>query len=270
VPRHAFNLRSGGADPRVACYAVAALTMWQRGLPDPAVGRMNAALDLATELDHPFTTAFARFHSGLLHLWRRDFEVVLNRSRDLLEVADEHGFAIWKAAGTALEGAAQVGLGDAEEGLANVRRGMELYQGRRSPPVFWPLLLGIHARACLEAGRTAEGIQSIDSSLSILNEGGGPLLCELRILKGDLLRAGADSGSSAGAESCYRRALETATALGARISALRAATRLLRSAQTEEDRSSARRALTDILSAFTESPTSRDVLEAQELLGASD
>ena len=99
------------------------------------------------ELDHPFTTAFARFHSGLLHLWRREFGIVHDRAESLLEVAGKHDFQIWTAAGTCLLGAAQAGLGRFEEGLANIRIGMDLYQGLRSPPIFWTMLLWLDAAA---------------------------------------------------------------------------------------------------------------------------
>ena len=70
VPTHAFSSRGGGNDPRVACFTTSAFTLWLLGYPDRAVERVNGALTLAVELDHPFTSAFARFHSGLLHFWR--------------------------------------------------------------------------------------------------------------------------------------------------------------------------------------------------------
>ena len=190
VPLHAFSLKTGGADPRVACYTTSAITLWLLGYPDRAVVRANSALTLAVELEHPFTLAFARFHSGLLHLWRRDFDTVLDRSDSLLEIAAEHGFSIWQAAGTVLLGAAQVGLGRPEEGLAHLRRGMDLYQGLRSPPIFWPMLLAIHATACHHAGRPADGLPAADAALETLGQGaGGTMLPEVQVLKGDLLVA---------------------------------------------------------------------------------
>ncbi len=128
------------------------------GYPDRAAERATEALALAAELDHPFTSAFARFHSGLIHLWRREPDIALDRAISLLEMADEHDFRIWTAAGTCLLGAAQVGLDRFDEGLANVRTGVDLYQGMRSPPVFWPMLLFVSAAANLRAGRPADAI----------------------------------------------------------------------------------------------------------------
>ena len=216
LPPHAFSSPAGGNDPRVACFTTSAFALWLLGYPDRAAERMNEALTLAGELSHPFTDAFARFHSCVLHLWLRDFDTVLERAADLLDIAEDHGFQIWKAAGTIVLGAAQVGVGQAEEGLANVSAGMNLYQGLRSPPIFWPMLLSIQAAAFLHAGRPAEGLPRIDPAIEMMSPGGGTsLLSEFYILKGDLLLALATQQGRdvAEAEHWYRLALDHARAL---------------------------------------------------------
>jgi hypothetical protein len=83
---------------------------------------------------------------------------MLDRAVGLLEVAEEYGLQIWSAVGTCLLGAAQARLGRFDEGLGNIRKGIELYQGLRSPPIFWPLLLSIGAGANYSAGRSADGL----------------------------------------------------------------------------------------------------------------
>ena len=83
----------------------------------------------------------------------------------LLDLADEHEFRIWTAAGTVLRGAARVELGRSEEGLADVRNGIGLYGELRSPPIFWPFLLFVQARACAsggQSGRGPAGARSVD------------------------------------------------------------------------------------------------------------
>ena len=95
-----------------------------------------------------------------------------------------------RAAGTVLRGAARVGLGRVDEGLADVRNGIGLYGELRSPPIFWPFLLFVQARACAEAGRPAEGLSAVDRSVDILGaSSGATLLPELWITKGDLIRS---------------------------------------------------------------------------------
>ena len=49
-----------------------------------------------------------------------------------------------------------------------------MYQGLRTPPVFWPLLLYVRARACARAGRPAEGLDFIDEAIEISGGAGHP------------------------------------------------------------------------------------------------
>ncbi|HEU0234888.1 MAG TPA: adenylate/guanylate cyclase domain-containing protein [Candidatus Limnocylindrales bacterium] len=270
APTKARTMRVGN-DPRVACYTTSAFTLWTLGYPDRAVERTDAALALAVELQHPFTSAFARFHAGLLRLWRRDPDVAHGLAVGLLEVAEEHGFRIWTAAGSCLLGAARVGLGRIDEGLADIRTGMELYQELRSPPVFWPFLLFVAAGASHAAGRPADGLGPLDIAIEILSPGSGAtMLPELHVLKGDLLAAVAadEAAGRSDAEPWYRRALDRAIQLNARMTQLRAATRLGRLRVAEGQPDAAERLLGPIYATFTEGFATADLVEARELLAA--
>ena len=68
---HRFQL---GPNSGVACYTTAALVSWEVGLPDRALERANRAVTVATELQHPYTMAYALYHTGLLHLFRQEPE----------------------------------------------------------------------------------------------------------------------------------------------------------------------------------------------------
>lgn len=61
----------------------------------------------------------------------------------MLDIAAEYEFQVWQAVATCLHGAALSGMGRTEAGLTQVRQGIALYQGLKTPPVFWPLLLYI-------------------------------------------------------------------------------------------------------------------------------
>lgn len=230
---------------------------------------MKEALTLAGELSHPFTDAFARFHSCVLHLWLRDHDTVVERAADLLDLAEDHGFQIWKAAGTIVRGAAQVGAGRTEEGLADVSAGMDLYRGLRSPPVFWPMLLSIQAAAFLHAGRPAEGLPKIDPAIEMMSsDAGTSLLSEFYVLKGDLLLALATQQGRDGteAEHWFRLALDRARALHVGISELRAATRICRVGRAGGGRDTAVQALARVAARFEDGPLSHDLREAKQLL----
>jgi predicted ATPase/class 3 adenylate cyclase len=262
-----------GNDPRVACYTTSALTLRLLGYPDQAAERANAALALALELEHPFSSAYARFHAGLLHLWLREPETALDLAVGMLEIADEHDFRIWNAAGSCLLGAAQVELGRFEEGLANIRSGVDLYQELRSPPVFWPFLLFIDARASYRAGRLRDGLPRLDAAIEIMTPAPGTtMMSELHILKGDLLAglAADDGGGPSHAEPWYRLAFDRAGELDARMTRLRAAIRLGRLRQAEGDPGAAAAMLGPVYATFTEGFETADLLEARDLLAVVD
>jgi predicted ATPase/class 3 adenylate cyclase len=255
-----------GHDPRVACFTTSAFLLWMLGFPDRALARANAGVALAVELEHPFTTAYALFHAAFLHLWRREPELVRERAAGVLDVVEDHEFQIWRAVGTCLLGAAETAMGHHDEGLAQIRQGMDLYQGLKTPPVFWPLLLYVQSGACAQAGRTAEGLAHIEEALDVAGGGSGTtLLPELQLLKGDLIAAGPED-NCAGAEPCFQRAFDVARDLEARTSQLRAAIRLCRLSRERGDAERRRRVLSNVHQTFTEGFTTADLIEAEELL----
>ena len=210
--RHRAGRYLLGNNPGVPCYTTSALVLWMLGFPDRALQRANDALALATRLNHPFSMAYALFHTGLLHLWRREVELVQERAQALLPLAQEHKFDIWRALATVLNGAALAGLGRAEDGLTEVNRGIDLYQVLKTPPIFWPLLLVVRAEVCAQAGRPAEGIKLLDEALAIVPpEAGFPMSSELYRLKGELLLALSPKDHAAAEQWC-RQALEIARA----------------------------------------------------------
>jgi predicted ATPase/class 3 adenylate cyclase len=255
-----------GFNPGVACLTTSALTLWMLGFPDRALERGNRAVALATELEHPFTLAYALFHTGFLHLWRREPQLVRDRAVGVVDVADEHDLQIWRALGTCLLGAAKTGLGRSEEGLAEIGEGIALYQGLKTPPVFWPLILFVRAGACARAGRPADGLGMIDEAIEIADQGSGlTLLPEFYSLKGSLLAALPEANGS-GAEHWFLRAFNDAQQLDARLPQLRAAIGLCRAQGERGDAQHARELLSAVHATFTEGFAIPDLVDAGELL----
>ena len=127
------------------------------GSLDHALKLADDAVDLANKLDHPYSKAYALFHTGLLHLWMRNHASARERARAVLEISDKHEFLIWKAAATCLVGAARAGMGQPEDGFLELKQGMETYTGLKTPPVFWPILLLLRGGTCIQAGRPRRG-----------------------------------------------------------------------------------------------------------------
>jgi predicted ATPase/class 3 adenylate cyclase len=255
-----------GNNPGVASFTTSALTLWMLGFPDRARERATRAVALATELEHPFSLAYALFHTGFLHLWRREPESMRDRAVGVLDVADEHDLQIWRAVGTCLLGAAKTGLGRTDEGLAEIREGISLYRGLRTPPVFWPLILFVQAEACGRSGRPAEGLSLIDEALEIADQGSGlTLLPEFYSLKGDLLLAFREANSLE-AEPWFQRGFDVAGKLEARMMQLRAAIGLCRSQRERGPAQHGRDLLSAVYATFTEGFATPDLIDAAHLL----
>ena len=264
--RHRSGRFRLGNNPGVACFTVSALILWILGFPDRALKRANDAVALATKLNQPFSMAYALFHTGFLHLWRREPELVEDRACAVLNIAEEHEFQVWRAVATCLHGAALAGMGRAEEGLAQVRQGINLYQGLKTPPIFWPLLLYIQAGVCGQGGKPEQGLALLEEAMEIASHWSGrALLPEFLRLKGDLLLE-LSPAKAAEAEPWFQQALEVARELQARMLELRAAISLSRLWLDQDKAEQGRQILSEAYARFTKGFTTADLIEAKDLL----
>lgn len=255
-----------GNDPGVACYTTSALILWMQGFPDRALVQADKAISLANKLNHPFSSAYAQFHTGLLHLWRREEELAQERAQGALQVALDHEFQIWRALATCLEGAALAGMGQTEEGLNLTNRGIDLYQDLKTPPVFWPLLLVMRAEVSGLADRPADGVALLDEALDIVGTNPGFILsAEPCRLKGVLLHALSQENASE-AEDWLRQAIVIARDREAVMLELRATVGLSRLLAGQGKQDEGRQLMNDVLSKITEGFGTRDIQDAKALL----
>jgi predicted ATPase len=264
--RHGMGRFQLGNNPGVVCFTTSALVLWMVGFPDRARDRANDAVGLSKRLNHPSSMAYAQFHAGLIHLWRREDEPAHECAQAVLEIAEEREFQIWRAVGSCLRGASLAGMGSADEGLTLIEEAMNNYQRLKTPPVFWPLLLHLQAGACGLAGRPGDGLTLIDEAVEIatLSEG-QTLWSEFFQLKGGLLLA-MSPDNAAEAESWFQRAVDTAAEVQAPMLQLRAALRLGRLWREQGKTEPARELLSDAYDRLTEGFSTRDLREAKALL----
>ena len=254
-----------GIDARVSGLTTSGFFLWLLGYPDRAVTRADRSVELASQLDHPYSLAYAYYHSGFLHLWRREPELVKGRATSSLEVAENSDLPIWRALATCLLGAATSALGEPDEGVRLVTAGIDEYRGLRTPPIFWPLVRFTQASAYLDAGRRTEGLALIDEALAIGGDDDtvAPLL---QIVRGDLCLLEPERDVDA-AVAAYEAAFAQARGVDARMPQLRATVRLLRVAGEETDRAKRVETLRALYSTFSEGLATRDMIEAAELIG---
>jgi hypothetical protein len=239
-----------GPNPAVVAYAVSGLTRWMAGYPDAASTMLQRALAVAADLDHPYSMAYALHHATLLDVWREDLDAVAARAGALLAIAESHDYPTWRALALVFGGLATIGSGEVDAGLARVEQGFALYQGLSAPPVFWPALLMVRARALGMAGHGQEALTCIEEAEAAL-QSGDPMGPDVGTAHGDLLLALSPPDLEA-AEAVFERTATLAAGLGARMAQLHACTRLAvlgRGTTRERD---AMRALQQLYESFTE------------------
>jgi predicted ATPase/class 3 adenylate cyclase len=247
-----------GPSSGVSSHTTAALLLWLLGYPEQAADRARRAVEIARQLGHPFTLAYALFHVGFFHLWRREPELARDLARGTVEVAEERDYPIWRALGMTLEGAAVATLGRVDEGVARIETGIAVYEGLRTPPVFWPPLLYVKAIARGLGGRPGDGLHLIEEAMRIVGDD-NLQYPEFALLQGDLLLG---MGDADGADVRFRRAFDVAEVLGLRTPQLRAATRLSQHGRTEDIE-----LLRGVYETFDEGFESPDLEDARAVLG---
>jgi predicted ATPase len=248
------------------CRRYAAWTKWFLGYPDQALELIRETLTLAQEHGHPFTIAGAQAIAVFIHFHRREEAAVRERAEELIALSTEHGFLLWKLSGIVFRGWTLVERGQQEEGIEQIRQGMDAWNatgayGGDSP---YHLLL---AEAHLRMGQVTEGLAALDKALAKVEETGErDMKAEYHRLKGELLLMGdADEGE---VEGQFLKAIDTARQQSARSLELRATVSLCRLWQAQSRKKEARQMLAEIYGWFTEGFDTPDLKEARALLGA--
>ena len=262
-PRYGSAPLPLGPNPGVTAHTTSAFGLWLLGDPDRSVELMTRGVDIARQLNHPYTHAYALYHASFLDLWKRDYHSIIERTTEAIRVSEEHGYQVWRAVSSVLQGTALIALGSPEEGQRRSDQGIDLYQRLSTPPVFWPFVLSIRARGFGLAGRPAEGLPLVDLALEMLGDRFNLLSCEFPVLKGDLVLA--ISGAEE-AEPWFLRGLDASRGAGARTTELRAATRLALLWQGTDKASEGLEILRPVLQSFAGKMETMDVIEAREVL----
>jgi predicted ATPase len=262
---HAVARLHLGISPGVVARTTSALLLSQGGFPEQARRRANDAVEVARSLDHPYSVAYALWHTGFLELSLSTFTAAHQRGKELEQVASDNDYPVWVALASVLQGVCLCGMGHGDDGLALTDAGLDLYQGLTTPPVFWPQLLAVRASAFAMTGRPEPGLGLIDQAIALSGdvEIGFP---EFRILRGDLLTLLPDP-HLAEAEEAYRSAIRGSNAIGARLVELAARAHLvdlLRAQGRSPDQSDQ---LRDLYDTFTEGFGEPDLVAARRVLG---
>jgi tetratricopeptide (TPR) repeat protein len=255
-----------GCDVAVHSLSILSYTLWYLAFPDQAVDTVERAVALAQELGHPFSLCMALWMSMNVHALRGDATAALKFTDAYIQIANERGFQMFSPLAILDRGAALVVGGQAEEGIAHLREGLDAARAIGAEALrsgYLPYLAVGYALL----GRVEEGFVPLAEEMAFVESTG--FRCfepDLYRFKGELtlMRPGAISNSEA--ESCFRQAIEVAHLQNAKSWELRATTSLARLLASEGRRDEARAMLAEIYNWFTEGFDTVDLKEAKALL----
>lgn len=270
---HRVHVAHDVTDPGVASLSHLSWALWFLGHADQAVQRSAEAIARASELDHPYSLAYALDFAAALHGFCRDRESARDRAEASMALAHEHGFPMWLAMGAVLHGwALAEQQGDAA--AMQIRQGMDAFEaiGLR---IGRPPFLGLLAETLAEGGRVDEGLEVLGTAAATIQESGERLYeAEMHRLRGELVLRKYGWGSATRipqavlreVEACFRQAIAVARHQQARSWELRAAVSLARLWRAQR-RADAHALLSEAYSWFTEGFDTPDLKQASQLLG---
>jgi DNA-binding winged helix-turn-helix (wHTH) protein len=221
----------GSHDAGVCALMFSARSLAFLGETAEAVRRGDDAVELASALRHPFSTALSLTFRSAVDQTCNHADGAAGYARDGRQLATDQGFGLLLAWCTTIGGWADVILGN-DDGLAEIGTGIA--SARRSGSVqFLPYLLGLHADACVRATRIEAGMAAAEEGLALIGRSGERFYeSDLHRVRGELLLMAGSRDAEAGL--ALRAALAVARSLGAPLPALRAAVVLARSSDRLE------------------------------------
>ena len=252
-----------GSHPRLGARGQLGIALFCLGFADRALVQIDAAIAEALTLAHPPSLAASLAQGCRLLSLGGDNEAMDERAGQLIAVATEHGFPLYRALGTIYRGWGKARTGDVAEGISLLRSGSSAYSatGAETRISYHIALL---AKACEIAGEVEEALSLLDQALEITERLGERWFApELYRYKGQSML---HLGHSKAAEELYRKALTIAEEQDAKLWQLRASFSLARLARDSGRYSEAHDILAPVYGWFTEGFDTQDLREAKALL----
>jgi predicted ATPase/DNA-binding winged helix-turn-helix (wHTH) protein len=253
-------------DQRATARSLLGRILWLQGFADQAAVAAQTAIDEAKAANDMLTVCQALVQAACpISILAGDFQQLESFVAMLLEYSSRNALGFWHVWGRCFQGVLLIKTGRLDEGLMQLRGGMEELRAIQYG-VYYIVFLCEYADALGLAGEPEQGLLVIDEALvrSERNEEHW-YAPELLRVKGELLLQRARETAATDAESLFRQSLEWARRQETISWELRAAISLARLPQA--DRRTSQETLGAVYRKFTEGHTSADLLVARGLLG---
>ena len=264
------------AEPGMTLLAYSSPLLWCIGYPIQAEERINQAVIIGKDTNHPFSEAVSLHFKTVLYQYQGETEKVNTSATQMLQICQEHGFSAWEAAATVMKGWAFAAQNCPEEGIAMIREGIAAWKETRGE-LLMPLFLALLGQTYQRAGQYSLALQTLDAALRVITRTGErTYAAELARQKGELcliLAKETETGSNentqstvAQAESYFQEALAIARQQDAKSWELRATLSLSELWHTQNRGKDAYNLLKPIYAWFSEGLDTNDLMRAKNLL----
>jgi class 3 adenylate cyclase/predicted ATPase len=256
-----------GQDLGVSAMTFLAFVLWPLGETDRArrVGKEMLARAMAS--GHMLTLVYGHFQYAVLNVTSRNPAETAPHAKAIADLAREHGMQLYSAYGSFLEPWARWHLGDRNNGLFEMRRGIAacLDQGNA---MYTQLFETALAEAEAEAGEIEAALASIDHAIAETQRTGQRWNeADTFRVRGDILLK-RNAAKTAPAEEAFLTAIAIAREQEARSFELRTALSLAKLYQTANRAADANAVLAAALKGFAPTPEFPEIEKAQALHAA--
>src|ERR1700722_4152860 len=256
-----------GLDPGIATMVNLANASWPLGEVDRAIALIDRAQLRSADFTHAGVLAFARMHSALFDLMRRDHVRAAPRASELVRITREHELTMYGAFGAFLESWAIDAGGAPGDGLGNMRRAGDELRGQ-NVLLFDGLLKIALAEAEARAGDSDRAVALVDEGLATAERTGYRAFeAELHRVRGEIVLK-RDPTNPTPAEEAFLTAIAVAKRQSTRSFGLRAALSLTNLYQSTGRPVEAHTVLAPALEGFSPTPELPEIAEAEALLTA--
>jgi len=161
-----------GQDARIVAYMLDNWGSWMLGNLEKAERINQQSLQLATEINHPFSSAISHCTASWYYQFCRDIEKTLFHARQCIDL----GFPSYQSWGYMLEGWAMAADGQPHDGLRNVKYGFQMLKDQGAGLESYPaVLLTETAIMCKKYDLALEyiemGLKAVDRNKEAVFEG---------------------------------------------------------------------------------------------------
>jgi predicted ATPase len=252
-------------DPRVHVRLYDGMALWLLGYPDQALRICAEARSYADTSQHPFSKAMARTISLRVHQFRGEAAVVASQANAAIALCEENGFVHYLAMALILRGWANAQQGEFENGIAEIRDGLEK-ERVTGALLFESYALGLLADACIRGERYGQAFDFLNQAQVRLDEENSERIyaAEIyRLLGETYLRSRQDLDQ---AERCLCKGLEIAREQKAKSLELRLCVSIYDLYELRQNADKYRSQLGKLYESFSEGFDTADLVRAEARL----